>query len=215
MKMENSESGAEVAADNTVTSDVQDEPMLKPEAVSTGEPQGKETAEGESADKPLMTPDGGEEAEKDPGAPEKYEPFKLPEGFALEGEEFEKVSSMLKGMNLSQSHAQELVDYFTRRMTDEKAAGLNALAARRKEWRAAIRQRPDFANERGLVQRGMRAVLKDKDEKELFEDSWMSDHPALWKVFAKVGRLVGEDSLPQGKGERAEQNINLLRFPNV
>lgn len=213
--MENSESGAEVAADNTVTSDVQDEPMLKPEAVSTGEPQGKETAEGESADKPLMTPDGGEEAEKDPGAPEKYEPFKLPEGFALEGEEFEKVSSMLKGMNLSQSHAQELVDYFTRRMTDEKAAGLNALAARRKEWRAAIRQRPDFANERGLVQRGMRAVLTDKDEKELFEDSWMSDHPALWKVFAKVGRLVGEDSLPQGKGERAEQNINLLRFPNV
>ena len=213
--MENSESGAEVAADNTVTSDVQDEPMLKPEAVSTGEPQGKETAEGESADKPLMTPDGGEEAEKDPGAPEKYEPFKLPEGFALEGEEFEKVSSMLKGMNLSQSHAQELVDYFTRRMTDEKAAGLNALAARRKEWRAAIRQRPDFANQRVLVQRGMRAVLKDKDEKELFEDSWMSDHPALWKVFAKVGRLVGEDSLPQGKGERAEQNINLLRFPNV
>jgi hypothetical protein len=215
MKMENSESGAEVAADNTVTSDVQDEPMLKPEVVSTGEPQGKETAEGESADKPLMTPDGGEEAEKDPGAPEKYEPFKLPEGFALEGEEFEKVSSMLKGMNLSQSHAQELVDYFTRRMTDEKAAGLNALAARRKEWRAAIRQRPDFANERGLVQRGMRAVLKDKDEKELFEDSWMSDHPAFWKVFAKVGRLVGEDSLPRGKGERAEQNINLLRFPNV
>ena len=213
--MENSESGAEVAADNTVTSDVQDEPMLKPEVVSTGEPQGKETAEGESADKPLMTPDGGEEAEKDPGAPEKYEPFKLPEGFALEGEEFEKVSSMLKGMNLSQSHAQELVDYFTRRMTDEKAAGLNALAARRKEWRAAIRQRPDFANERGLVQRGMRAVLKDKDEKELFEDSWMSDHPAFWKVFAKVGRLVGEDSLPRGKGERAEQNINLLRFPNV
>jgi hypothetical protein len=215
MKMENSESGAEVAADNTVTSDVQDEPMLKPEVVSTGEPQGKETAEGESADKPLMTPDGGEEAEKDPGAPEKYEPFKLPEGFALEGEEFEKVSSMLKGMNLSQSHAQELVDYFTRRMTDEKAAGLNALAARRKEWRAAIRQRPDFANERGLVQRGMRAVLTDKDEKELFEDSWMSDHPAFWKVFAKVGRLVGEDSLPRGKGERAEQNINLLRFPNV
>ena len=213
--MENSESGAEVAADNTVTSDVQDEPMLKPEVVSTGEPQGKETAEGESADKPLMTPDGGEEAEKDPGAPEKYEPFKLPEGFALEGEEFEKVSSMLKGMNLSQSHAQELVDYFTRRMTDEKAAGLNALAARRKEWRAAIRQRPDFANERGLVQRGMRAVLTDKDEKELFEDSWMSDHPAFWKVFAKVGRLVGEDSLPRGKGERAEQNINLLRFPNV
>lgn len=213
--MENSESGAEVAADNTVTSDVQDEPMLKPEAVSTGEPQGKETAEGESADKPLMTPDGGEEAEKDPGAPEKYEPFKLPEGFALEEEEFEKVSSMLKGMNLSQSHAQELVDYFTRRMTDEKAAGLNALAARRKEWRAAIRQRPDFANERGLVQRGMRAVLTDKDEKELFEDSWMSDHPALWKVFAKIGRLVGEDSLPQGKGKRAEQNINLLRFPNV
>lgn len=213
--MENSESGAEVAANNTVTSDAQDEPMLNPEAVSEGKPQGNETAEGESADKPLMTPDGGEEAEKDPGAPEKYEPFKLPEGFALEGEEFEKVSSMLKGMNLSQSHAQELVDYFTRRMTDEKAAGLNALAARRKEWRAAIRQRPDFANERGLVQRGMRAVLTDKDEKELFEDSWMSDHPALWKVFAKVGRLVGEDSLPRGKGERAEQNINLLRFPNV
>lgn len=213
--MENSESGAEVAAVNTVAGDAQDEPMLNPEVVSEGKPQGNETAEGESADKPLMTPDGGEEAEKDPGAPEKYEPFKLPEGFALEGEEFEKVSSMLKGMNLPQSHAQELVDYFTRRMTDEKAAGLNALAARRKEWRAAIRQRPDFANERGLVQRGMRAVLTDKDEKELFEDSWMSDHPALWKVFAKVGRLVGEDSLPQGKGERAEQNINLLRFPNV
>ena len=184
----------------------EDAPLLSPGG--DGKKEGKEDA-------PLLSPEsGGEEAAE--GAPETYEAFTLPEGFELEGDALTEVTDLFRGMNLSQKNAQRLVDYFTRRVIDDKAAGLEALAARQREWRAAVRQRPAYESERALALRGMRAVVEDEDEKALFKDSWLSDHPALWKIFVKVGRLVGEDQPPKGSGGSSPQpNINLMRFPNA
>src|SRR6516164_9164013 len=46
------------------------------------------------------------------GAPEKYEDFKTPEGFVLDQEAAGEFGALAKKGNLSQSFAQELVDFY-------------------------------------------------------------------------------------------------------
>lgn len=213
--MENNLETTPPAADPTVQSDAADNtPMLTPQQETPpAEPNAAKPAEGDAGDAPLLTPE--KEPEEAKGAPENYGDFSMPEGFTLEGEELEGAVALFRELDLTQDQAQKLIDQYTERVLAGKEAELNALAAKRKEWRSEIRQRPGFAQERELALKGMRAVITDPDEKALFEDSWMSDHPALWKVFTKIGRMVQEDSLPKGSGgnNQSEQNVNLQRFP--
>ena len=192
--------------------------ILTPEVAENAAAQpeaGAETPEkGGEADKPLLNPDEKEEKaeEADAGAPEAYETFTMPEGYALEGELAEEVHGLFKELNLSQKNAQKLVDYFTKRDLDRREGELNALAEKRRAWRAELRQRPGFAAERALAQKGMRAVVQTPEEAELFRDSWLSDHPLIFGLFAKIGRLVAEDSFDGGPHAEPEDPI-LKRFP--
>ena len=208
------------AADNTAQSEAQDQALLDPKVPEEQQNAASETPDQpEDGGKPLLSPEGETPEDKKDvpaGAPETYGEFTLPEGFELSGDVLEEAKTLFRGLDLSQERAQKLVDYYTKRMLDEKEKGLSDLAARRKSWREEVRQRPNFAQERALAIKGLRAVVTDPDEKELFQDSWMSDHPALWKVFVKIGRLVGEDTPPRGAGNPpGEENINMLRFPNA
>ena len=60
---------------------------------------------------------------------------------------------------------------------------------------------------------GLKAVVSDPEEIALFTNSWMSDHPALFNMFVKVGRLLGEDT-PLPNGDPAQNgNSAASRFP--
>ena len=163
-------------------------------------------------------PEGGatppkQEENADIGAPETYGDFKLPDGFSLDDADRERVSTLFKGLNLSQQGGQKLIDAFTERMTAQKEADLRALADRRRSWREEIRKRPDYAADRALAQKGLNAVVTSPEEVELFKNSWMSDHPALFSIFVKVGRLVGEDSPLSGGQSTAPVDSAVVRFP--
>lgn len=200
------------------------DPVLNPEPEAEGAAAGGE-GEGEAggnapeggSDDPILNPEAGDKAGADGsefvGAPEAYDDFSLPEGFTLDEEQKAQVTELFKGLNLSQKGGQKLVDAFTERMTAQKEAELNALADKRKQWRAAIRQRPNYAAERALAQKGLRAVVSAPEEVAMFKGTWMSDHPALFNIFVKVGRLLGEDTpLPQG-GSTASKETATSRFP--
>lgn len=218
--MENSDTQGSPVPANTETTAAQDQGLLTLTAEApSGDTNAAATPKPED-DAPLLSA-GGEEAkgegetaskEEAPKAPEKYENFDMPEGFSLTGETLEEATGLFRELNLSQADAQKLVDYFVKRTIDDKAQGLEAIATQRKEWRAQIRNRPDFANERALAQKGINKVVTDPDERELFQDSWMQDHPAVWKIFVKVGRLISEDSMPSGGSGGPEENVNKLRF---
>src|SRR5262245_53151779 len=47
-------------------------------------------------------------------APEKYEDFKVPEGYTLDGEVGKEASAMFKELNLPQEAAQRLVDFYVK-----------------------------------------------------------------------------------------------------
>ena len=119
----------------------------------------------------------------------------MPEGFTLEGEMKEKVTGLFRELNLSQENAQKLIDYATERDLANREAMLNDLAARRKEWRSTLRARPNFEADLALARKGMKALVQTPEGAELFKDSWMSDHPAVFDMFVRAGKLVAEDSL--------------------
>lgn len=152
---------------------------------------------------------------KEQGAsvPEQYEEFRMPEGFVLEGETKEKVTGLFRELNLSQESAQKLVDYATERDLAGREAMLNELAAKRKEWRSSLRARPNFEADLALARKGMKALVRTPEGAELFNGSWMSDHPAVFDIFVRAGRLVAEDTFDNQNGGSVEENVNLRRFP--
>ena len=198
-----------------------DESMLKPGAAADGAETPAAVPEGGAGSAPkeeaeesgILTPGAEENANENVGAPESYGDFTMPDGFTLDDDGKAKMSELFKGLNLSQKGGQKLVDAFTERVTAMKEAELSALAERRKAWRAEIRQRPTFATDRALALRGLNAVVSTPEEKELFTNSWMSDHPALFGIFVKVGKLLGEDApLPAGGGT-SKVDSAVTRFP--
>lgn len=222
--METDNTTASVAAGNTASA--VKEPVLTPAvedaegaaAPGTDAGDGNSGAETKEAEAPILNPGEPEEKAENEltGVPETYEDFSLPEGFTLSGEDKELMHSMCKELNLSQKGAQKLVDAYTKQVAAQKAADFEALAQRRKAWRSEIRQRPNYAAEHALAVKGMKAVLETSEEKELFTNSWMSDHPTIFNIFTRVGRLLGEDSLlPSGAGNGAPENVNSKRFPNA
>lgn len=192
----------------------EDTSLIDPAAPSEAEAApaaGEEPASG-ADDKPLIAP-GETQEEKPSAAPENYEDFSLPEGFVLEGEEKETVHALFRELNLTQENAQKLVDYFSRRLTDDKERMINDLSAKRKEWRSGIRNRADFRTEAANVKRAVNRFLTEPDEIELFKDSWLSDHPVFWRVFSKIGAVLSEDTpLPSG-GENVQRDTVSQRFP--
>lgn len=200
------------AADNTVENADENQPMIAPET-APAEQQTAETQPAEAGDDAPMIDPEGEKEKPEEGAPESYEDFKMQEGFVLEGEMKEEVHGLFRELNLSQEKAQKLVDYFSKRVTDDKARMLEDLAVRRKGWRAEIRNRPEFAAESANVKKAAAALLKEPDEVEMFKNSWLSDHPVFWKVFSRIGAWLGEDApMPKG-GDVAEKNSAVTRFP--
>jgi hypothetical protein len=197
-----------------------DESLLNPEAPAGGAPAGDEgqgknpgSESGEGGDQPLLTPEPEKEENPNVGAPESYEDFTLPEGFTLDEEVKGQIGELFKGMNISQAGAQKLIDAYTRRVISQKEADLNELNEKRKAWRKEVRKSPTYETDKAYAVKGIRAVVNTPEEKALFTDSWLSDHPALFGVFVKVGRLLGEDSpLPNG-GKGAPDRSAESRFP--
>ena len=193
-----------------------DESLLNPEVPAEGAAAGAEGQGGNpgtDGDQPLLAPEPEKEENPDIGAPESYEDYNLPEGFTLDNEVKEQVNELFKGMNISQAGAQKLVDLYLQRAIAQKEADLNELNEKRKSWRNEVRKRPTYETDKAYAVKGIRAVVNTPEEKALFTDSWLSDHPALFGMFVKIGRLLGEDTpLPTG-GNGAPDRSAETRFP--
>lgn len=105
----------------------------------TGADKGKEAAtEG----------DNGKKTE-DQGAPEKYEDYKVPDGYALDPEIKTKADALFKGMNLSQEQAQGLVDFYRELTTEAFEAPFKAYQTMKEGWAKEAMDHPDLKGKLG------------------------------------------------------------------
>lgn len=166
----------------------------------------QKAAEGD--DKTLLNKDAKKEEPK--GAPEKYEDYKVPEGFTLDPEIKTEVDKLFKGMNLSQSQAQELVNFYTERAKEAFEAPFNAYQDQRKEWRTAAEANPELKGKLspgGEVLTTIGKALESLGDSQLVSDfreamelTGVGDNPAFILTFFRMAQRLTEGSHVTGRG---------------
>lgn len=135
-----------------------------------------------SADKPADT------------APEKYE-FKLPDGQTMDAKVLESVTPIFKELKLSNEQAQKLVDFEAARVkaqADEWSKQIN-------DWQSQIKSDPKWQENIALAKKAI-AYAGDKETASLLEGPYIGNNPKLVSFLAKVGKLVSEAPVIEGKG---------------
>ena len=78
------------------------------------------------------------------GAPEKYEDYKVPDGYTLDPEIKTEADKIFKGLGLSQEAAQSLVDFYTAKTTEAFQAPFEAYKEMTDNWRKEASDHPDL-----------------------------------------------------------------------
>src|SRR5215472_9454883 len=120
----------------------------KPETKADGKDTAKEAS---AAPKSLLNEKGAPQ-----GAPEKYEDFKVPDGFELDKDVAAEFGGIAKGLNISQAGAQELVDLFVKYTTESDQRPYKAWTDVQERWRNEINNDPDIG---GSKLNGVRTTI--------------------------------------------------------
>lgn len=183
-----------------------------PESAQT-DPATEKKADGDAPLLDSATEEKQEEEKPQDQLPESYE-FELPEGFAMDDAMREEVGTFCRELKLTQEGAQKMVDLYVKRVRQNAEASQAQLLEQRRNWRQTVRSDPKFKDDLPYAKKGMKAFLTDEESVKLFRDSWLSDHPALFRGFAKIGRLLGEDGgFGRGGGPEAKAGTDEERFP--
>lgn len=162
------------------------------------------------------------DGEPTPGAPEKYEDFKLPEGVTFEAERLSKFTEWAKAKNLSQEDAQAALDM----ATDTQKAALDqiqqGIEAQRQEWAASSKADKELAGDDGKKFDENLAVAKsalDKfatpELKAFLDASNLGMHPEMLRAFYRIGKAISEDSFVPGGRGNAGNSIAQRMYPGM
>lgn len=155
-----------------------------------------------------------EDKAKPEGAPEKYEDFKVPEGYQLDKTVAENATALFKKHGLTQAAAQELVDFYSKHAIESSQTAVQAVKDMRAGWVKEVRESPDFRSDftadgklkpdsKLLV--GMGRMLDSLGDAKLANDfraamdfTGAGDHPAFIRVMAKLAEHFSEGSAVRG-----------------
>jgi hypothetical protein len=158
------------------------------------------------------------------GAPEKYADFVMPEGVTVDSVALEAFSPALKGLNLNQEQAQQLVTVYaqqTQRTATDFAKQLESpefavqqaglmLGGHREAWATAIKADKDIGgtNFDANVQTAQRALARfgSPELTGLLNSTGLGNHPALVKAFVQIGKQIREDNPDYGASGGARKS---------
>lgn len=178
----------------------------KPPETKAKEPDTKEAPK-DDKDKSLLNK---KEPAKPEGAPEKYEDFKLPEGYELDKASAEKATAAFKNMGLSQAQAQDLINLYAETSLEAEQAPYKAYADMREGWRNELKADPDIGSKlpqvKEAIGRAFNAIndpALEKSFREVMDLTGAGDHPAFAKMFYKLAEAYTEGRHVAGKGPSA------------
>ncbi|HZX69760.1 MAG TPA: hypothetical protein VFE77_02995 [Rhodanobacter sp.] len=157
-------------------------------------------------------------------APEKYEPFTLPKEITPDPAAIAAFEGVAKGLNLSQSQAQALVDFDTKRAIEQ---GTKAAEAQTKAWNTLLETRLSEAKADPVIggQNWDASVTSARAAITAFgtpalqaylNQSDAGSHVEIVRFFAAVGKAVQDDSVHFGGKQPQPADISLAKrlFPN-
>jgi hypothetical protein len=168
---------------------------------------------------------------KPEGAPEKYEPFKVAEGYTLVPEVAEKAQGLFKEMNLPQAQAQKLVDFYVEQMQSVEDKTFEEFDTLRAGWRNEIKADPKFPEMKANIGKALTAFeAADPKEgpkvvaafREAMNFTGAGDHPAFVRALAWMstfvvegGHVSGEKPSPQGQGSTGPKTGPQALYPDL
>lgn len=148
-----------------------------------------------------------EKAAEKPVVPEKYEDFKVPEGYTLDPAAVAEVAPLFKELGLSQEKAQKLIDAQTK--INQKAAedATKAWNDLRAGWVSEAKADKEIGGDKfdqnvALAKKAMEKLGTPKLA-EALNQTGMGDHPELIRFMVKLGGLVADDKLHFGSASGA------------
>lgn len=186
-------------ADNTATetqANIETKPEGSDAATDTKDAEGKPA-------------EGAKDGEKPAGAPETYDAFTMPEGFALDEQLLGEFTPVLKDLNLPQEAAQKLIDFapklVEKTVAQTTASVLDQLGlADHATWAEQVKADKEiggekFAENLGIAQKAASTFFTPA-ALDALKRVGLGNHPELIRGFLKVGKAISEDGfVPGGK----------------
>lgn len=152
------------------------------------------------------------------GAPEKYE-FTFPEGVALDQELASNFEPIARELNLSNAQAQKLADLYLAHSTKSAEQQAARWTETVKGWESTVKADKEVGGEKlesSLV--AARSVIKRFGTPELIEafgSSGMGAHPEMVRIFARIGRALGDDTLHNGAPAHVPKSAEQSLYPSM
>ncbi len=184
--------GTQPAADTATTAST--------DAAAKGE-EGK-TTEGQKTE-------GTKEGDKPAGAPEAYEAFVMPEGYALDEQLLGEFTPVLKELNLSQEAAQKVMDFapklIERTVAETQDAVLEQVGLKdHNTWAASAKADKEFGGDKfdenlGIAKKAIEA-FGTPELRDVLRKTGLGNHPEVLRAFYRAGKAISEDNfVPGGK----------------
>lgn len=144
------------------------------------------------------------------GAPEKYEPFKAPEGLTFAEESLTKANTLFKELGLSQEHGQKLMDLYAAEVQAVQKSLTDTVAENNKTWRTEITNDPKYGDGNGKLKGTTLKAIADvknqlpADIRTAFEEAMdftgAGNHPGFIKGLVALAEKLGEGAHVAGNG---------------
>ncbi len=164
-------------------------------------PETKSTEPAKAADGTSLLNQSGEKTESPAGAPEKYEPFKAPEGFTIT----EDVNILFKELNLSQAASQKLIDFVAPQILEALEAPFNHYNETRQGWQKETMDKygTKLPEVKQTVSKALDSLGNPKlaqSFREAMDLTGAGDNPAFIDVLFELAKKVTEGSHVKGSG---------------
>lgn len=183
------------------------------EILDQSQKPGPETAETSTATTETKTdtkeakPDGKSilnQEDKKPesvGAPEKYEPFKAPEGFVIA----EEVNTLFKELGLPQATAQKLIDYVAPQVLEALESPYKQYEELRSKWQGEVQNTygSKLSDVKTTTSRALAGILEPAAHqafKDAMDLTGAGDNPAFIHAFYEMAKRLSEGSHVKGGG---------------
>ncbi len=162
-------------------------------------------------------------------APDKYETFKVPDGFELDPKVSEEAGALFKAANLPQESAQKFVDFYVSKLNAVAQAPFEAWKTMQEGWATQVKADPDIGGKldqvRETVSRALDSLGDAKlaaDFREAMDITGVGNHPAFVKAFYRFAQKVTEGTRVPGGGPvqvtqpgQGRPSVASALFPNL
>lgn len=146
------------------------------------------------------------EPEKPAGAPEAYKDFTVPEGFELDKTMAKEAGDLFKTMNLDQSQAQKLVDFYASKSQEAAQAPYKLWHDTQEAWRNEVKADPEIGGKLDQVKSTISKAIDGLGDaklaagfREAMDFTGAGNNPAFIRAFYRLAQKVTEGTnVPAG-----------------